>query len=218
MKSTFLLIAVVLVSIQFSVQADEPADLVTTSDNCIVQQDCSYFSISELYNSLTGDKPSYEAFYVAMEGYLNLQKQGVFRKENILTLIDYSLSSAKKRLWVIDILKAEVLYNELVAHGMNSGSEYAQHFSNRAESYMSSLGFYVTGQTYNGKNGLSLQLDGMEKGINDNARSRAIVVHMAKYVSQNYINQCGRLGRSFGCPALPGETGENIIGAIAGGS
>jgi len=218
MKRTFLLITLILVLIQFSIQAAEPAYLAFSSDHCFSQEECNYFSIPELYNSLKGDRPSYESFYVAMEGFLNLKKKGVLLKENILTLIDYSLSSAKKRLWVIDVSKKEILYNELVAHGMNSGSEFAQHFSNKAESYMSSLGFYVTGSTYNGKNGLSLQLDGMEKGINDNARSRTIVIHMAKYVSQNYIDQCGRLGRSFGCPALPGKTGENIIDTMAGGT
>jgi hypothetical protein len=218
MKRSLLLGILVLALIQPSVHAAEPARTSLDYDSCSSQQDWSYSSISNLYYSLQGDRPSYEAFSAAIEGLLNLKKLGIFQNDNILTLIDYSLSSFKKRLWVIDIKNELVLYNELVAHGINSGYEFAEHFSNDAESYMSSLGFYATGSKYDGKNGLSLQLDGLEKGVNDNARSRAIVVHMAKYVSQSYINQYGHLGRSFGCPSLPNETGKKIIDTIAGGT
>ncbi len=218
MKLFYLLGILVLTLIQYSIRAAGPDDVALNSKNYSLEEECGFFSIAEMYDSLQGEKPSYAAFQLAMEGFLKLKNQGIIYKENILTLIDYSLSSAKKRLWVIDVQKEKVLYNELVAHGMNSGSEFANRFSNKTESNMSSLGFFVTGNTYIGKHGLSLFLDGIEKGINDNARNRAIVIHMADYVSQSYITNYGRLGRSLGCPSLPNCTGESIINTIADGT
>ena len=108
-------------------------------------------------------------------------------KNNILTIVDFSLSSTQERMWVIDMKNQKVLLKSLVAHGRNSGLEYAKDFSNTNESFKSSLGFYITGETYTGKHGLSLRLDGMEYGINDNARNRAVVVHGADYVSKSFI-------------------------------
>lgn len=170
----------------------------------------------DLYNGIKENptKPSFPLFKKALIGYYNLLNQGKLEKKNILTIVDFTLSSDKKRLWIIDLSKKEVLLNDLVAHGRNTGNIIAESFSNRPESYMSSLGFYITGETYYGKHGLSLRLNGMEAGFNENAFSRAIVVHGADYVSQEFINNYGRLGRSYGCPAVPKEVCETVINTI----
>jgi len=157
--------------------------------------------------------PSLESFEVAFEGYESLKSQNKL-ENNILTIIDFSLSSNQKRLWIIDMESDEVLYHTLVAHGRNSGDEFATNFSNKSESYKSSLGFYLTGEIYTGKHGSSLKLDGIEKGINDNARERAIVIHGADYVSDSFARNNGRLGRSLGCPALPVNLTNKIISKI----
>lgn len=157
--------------------------------------------------------PSLESFEVAFEGYENLKSQNKL-ENNILTIIDFSLSSNQKRLWIIDMVSNVVLYHTLVAHGRNSGEEFATNFSNKSESYKSSLGFYLTAEIYTGKHGSSLRLDGIEKGINDNARERAIVIHGADYVSETFARNNGRLGRSQGCPALPSNLTSKIISKI----
>ncbi|WP_298648859.1 murein L,D-transpeptidase catalytic domain family protein, partial [uncultured Proteiniphilum sp.] len=122
------------------------------------------------------------------------------------------------RMYVLDMAKKEILFVSYVSHGRNSGENYATSFSNRDGSHQSSLGFYRTASTYKGGNGYSLQLDGLEKGINDKARQRAIVIHGADYCSENVIRSTGRLGRSFGCPALPRELTKPIIDTIKEGS
>jgi hypothetical protein len=157
--------------------------------------------------------PSLESFKVAFEGFENLNSQNKL-ENSILTIIDFSLSSNTKRLWVIDMNSNEVLFHTLVAHGMNSGQEFATNFSNKSQSYKSSLGFYLTAEIYIGKHGSSLKLDGIEKGINDNARERAIVIHGADYVSEAFAENNGRLGRSQGCPALPSNLTSKIITKI----
>lgn len=157
--------------------------------------------------------PSLESFEIAFEGYENLKSQNKL-ENTILTIIDFSLSSNDKRLWVIDMESNEVLYHTLVAHGRNSGEEFATNFSNKPESFKSSLGFYLTAEIYTGKHGSSLKLDGIEKGINDNARDRAIVIHGADYVSEMFARNNGRLGRSQGCPALPEDLNKKIINKI----
>lgn len=168
------------------------------------------------YNNLqTNDlsMPSREGFMEAMKGFAKLKEQGLVTK-NILTLIDFSMSSNTKRLWIIDLDSNVVLLNSLVAHGRNTGEEYANSFSNASESFKSSLGFYSTGEIYNGKHGRSLKLDGLEKGINSNARERAVVIHGADYVSDSFIKNNKRLGRSLGCPAIPVALTDKIINMI----
>ncbi|WKL42929.1 murein L,D-transpeptidase catalytic domain family protein [Flavobacterium sp. ZE23DGlu08] len=168
------------------------------------------------YNNLHSDKfalPKLESFAEALKGYYSLKEKGLIKKD-ILTLIDFSLSSNTKRLWVIDLLTGDILFHSLVAHGRNTGNEFASNFSNSAESYKSSLGFYATGEIYNGKHGMSLKLDGLEKGVNDNARARGVVMHAADYVSNSFIKNNHRLGRSQGCPAVPVELSKDIISAI----
>ncbi|HEY0654376.1 MAG TPA: murein L,D-transpeptidase catalytic domain family protein [Chryseosolibacter sp.] len=171
-----------------------------------------------LYHSIAwpADKPVFEAFDAAVAGYHALQDSlGVFDRD-VVTIIDFSQPSTVRRLWVIDLRSKEVLLNTLVAHGRNSGIAMATHFSNKHESLQSSLGFYRTGQTYLGRHGISLLLHGLEPGINDHARSRAIVVHGADYVSDRYIQVAGRLGRSQGCPAVPMEDHRKLIETIKG--
>ena len=154
--------------------------------------------------------PTFESFIAAFEGYEQLKQQGKIENE-ILTIVDFSLSSSQERMWVIDMKTQKVILKSLVSHGRNSGSEFATDFSNANESFKSSLGFYVTGETYTGKHGLSLRLDGMEYGINDNARNRAVVVHGADYVSKSFIRNTGRLGRSQGCPAVSYEVHKELF-------
>lgn len=173
-------------------------------------------NVEEIYNNLHSANfslPKLESFKEALEGFNKLKLQGLVSK-NIITLIDFSLSANTKRLWVIDLDTDTILLHSLVAHGKNTGDEYANSFSNAPESYKSSLGFYVTGEIYNGKHGKSLKLDGVERGINDNARNRAVVVHGANYVSDSFIQNNKRLGRSLGCPAVPIEVTDKLIRTI----
>ena len=157
---------------------------------------------------------NYTAFRQAVTGYYRIAQ----RKKEILTLIDFSKPSTEKRLYVFDMKEKKMLFSSVVAHGKNSGGVYATSFSNEYGSYKSSLGFYLTASTYQGKNGYSLILDGLEKGINDRARERAIVVHGAAYADPSVIRAGGRLGRSFGCPAVPQKLSRPLIDTIKGGS
>jgi hypothetical protein len=172
--------------------------------------------VESVYHNLNANEcilPQFDSFSEALKGYYKLKEKGLVKKE-ILTLVDFSLSSNTKRLWVIDLATNTILFQSLVAHGRNTGEEFATNFSNKTSSFQSSLGFYVTGEVYKGKHGLSLKLDGLEKGINCNARSRALVIHGADYVSESFIRQHKRLGRSQGCPALPNDLTLPIINTI----
>lgn len=145
-------------------------------------------------------------------------ERGLVRRPGLLTVIDYSLPSTARRLWVLDLDRGEVLFHELVAHGQGTGGDRARAFSNVSGSHQSSVGSLVTAETYYGKHGFSLRLDGVEPGFNDQARERTIVIHGAPYVSEEFIRRVGRLGRSWGCPALPEEVSPEVIETIAGGS
>jgi L,D-transpeptidase catalytic domain len=161
---------------------------------------------------------SLEVFNKAMVGYLNLKHAGAASEKALLTIADFDQSSSQKRFWVIDLEARQMLFHSLVAHGKNSGNATAETFSNVPNSEMSSLGFYVTQGTYIGKHGLSLKLEGMDKNFNSNAFKRNVVVHGADYVSEDFIQQNGRLGRSQGCPALPMENHAAIIDTIKDGT
>ncbi len=156
---------------------------------------------------------SLKAFGLAWAGFNELKYSRPY-----LAIADFTQSSGKKRLYVLDMVKKELIVQTFVAHGRNSGEEYASHFSNREGSFQSSLGFYRTLGTYQGKHGLSLRLEGVEPGINDQALRRAIVMHGAEYVSEKFIRATGRLGRSQGCPAIPVEEHLELIGLLSGGS
>lgn len=206
---TLLLISFISLSTNKATTAKQEFIASTTTEKSVSKVESVYNSLKSKTNSL----PQLESFAAAFEGYSILKQKGVVQKE-ILTLIDFSLSANSKRLWVIDMKSYTVLYHTLVAHGRNTGEEFANDFSNRSESYKSSLGFYATGEIYQGKHGSSLRLDGLEKGVNDNARNRAVVIHGADYVSEAFIQNYGRLGRSQGCPALPVGLTDAIIKTI----
>ena len=155
---------------------------------------------------------------LAVKGFSRLVNKGKLNKDSILTIVDFSRSSTEKRMYVIDLKNVELLFNTRVAHGKNSGMEYARYFSNVMASHKSSLGFYITQNTYQGENGYSLRLQGIEKNINDKALRRSIVIHGAKYADERYLQERGMLGRSFGCPAIPMESHKEIIDAIKEGS
>ena len=156
----------------------------------------------------------YAVFERAIAGYNRMDGHD----KDILTVIDFTKPSTEKRLFVIDLKLKKILFISYVAHGRNSGEKYATSFSNREGSFKSSLGFYKTENTYYGKTGYSLVLDGLERGINDKAKERAIVMHGATYADPSTIRSCGRLGRSLGCPALPLAVSKKIIDTIKGGT
>jgi len=160
----------------------------------------------------------FEVFNKALTGFYNMRHNNEVSDKPYITIVDFTKSSNEKRLWVIDVEKKELLFNTYVSHGRNSGQEFATDFSNENKSFMSSIGFYVTEDIYYGKHGLSLRLNGMDEGYNTNARERCIVMHGAEYASEAFIEQAGRLGRSLGCPAIPMEDHEAIIGAVKGGT
>lgn len=168
----------------------------------------------KLYSELHLEKEiPFKAFEQAYTGY-----QKIKTNKPILTLIDFSKPSTKERMYVLDLNQRKVLFKTHVAHGKNSGNNYTTSFSNKQGSNQSSLGFFLTEKTYQGRNGYSLVIAGLEKNINDKAKDRAVVIHGADYVSPNLIKSMGRLGRSFGCPALPRNINKPIIDAIKGGS
>jgi hypothetical protein len=173
-----------------------------------------------IYDSLGLEKSGLkkEAFSFAYKGYKNLLEKGLLNKEGILTICDFSQSSKKKRLYLIDLNAYKLLLNTYVAHGRNSGGEYANKFSNKPASLQSSLGFYKTEKTYFGNHGLSLTLSGLEKGFNDKAERRKIVVHGSDYIDDRRLFFSGYMGRSFGCPAIPKSNIEELINTIKNGS
>ena len=160
---------------------------------------------------------SVQAFEYAWKGYKYLTESKKINSE-MLSICDFSQSSRNKRFYVIDVVKKELLINTWVAHGRNSGGEFAKSFSNSPESHKSSLGFYITGNTYYGSHGLSLKIEGLEKNINDKADRRNIVIHGSEYVGEDFLARSPINGRSFGCPALPSGETEKIIETIKDGT
>lgn len=173
-----------------------------------------------VYDSLHLDLKglSQQAFQYAKQGLQKLMEEGKLLNDSIISIVDFSLPSNQKRLFILDLKNYRVLFNTLVAHGKNTGREWASFFSNQSESHMSSPGFYITRETYEGKNGYSLKLQGMEAGINDRAYDRGIVVHGAAYVSEAFASSQGYIGRSHGCPAVPSALSTPIINTIRNGT
>lgn len=175
--------------------------------------------IKAMYQKLKLKKAEleYVPFKTAYVGYLNLEAKGSLKKQ-ILTILDFTKSSRFKRMWIIDMKNQKLVRRELVAHGKNSGHDMVTSFSNKLHSNQSSMGFYVTDAPYIGANGISMLINGMDKGYNDQARNRAVVMHGADYVNPKTMNQNGRLGRSFGCPAVEREKAQEIIDYVKNGS
>jgi hypothetical protein len=193
---------------------------IPVKDSAMVKTNESVSRYSGLYGQMKLDSLglSQTAFTYALQGYTDLVADGSIKNDRVLSIVDFSLPSTKKRLFVIDVTTGKLLFNTFVSHGRNSGKEMATEFSNDANSFKSSLGFYVTGTTYSGEHGYSLHLDGKEAGINDNAYSRSIVMHAANYVNESIIKAKGILGRSLGCPAVPPALHKAIINTIKDGS
>jgi len=146
------------------------------------------------------------------------RRQGLLDGFRHLAVIDYSRPSTQPRLWVFDVAQGKLLFQELVAHGRNTGERLAERFSNVEGSKMSSLGLFQTAETYYGSNGYSLRLRGLDPGFNDNALARAIVMHGAPYVSEAIADRIGRIGRSWGCPAVRPEVARTVIDTLKGGA
>ena len=159
----------------------------------------------------------YHAFLEAVERFDSIKKIHPLRAD-ILSIADFTQSSREKRFYIMDLAQEKMLFHTWVAHGKNTGDEYAEKFSNTPNSNQTSLGAYLTAETYEGGNGYSLRLDGLDRGKNDKARERLIVVHGAWYVSQKQIDEFGRIGRSYGCPAVEQPLAQPVIDAIKGGT
>lgn len=209
---------VVLISILFSsinVFAHGSYENDATSIVSIVRESYVIDSLAQsIFKDLNNEDLNFNVFLSAYNGYYQFQKNGLINKKDVLTIIDFDKTSDQKRFFIVDLDQHKILYNSYVAHGQKTGELEASAFSNIENSHQSSLGFYLTDNTYFGKHGLSLRLDGLSKGLNDNARKRNIVVHSADYVSEEFISKNNRLGRSWGCPALPEEGYEEVIELI----
>lgn len=220
LKKPFILLLAVFASTLFifasnkNAAAPKKIEVIARTDKDNYENKTALFS--ELHLGEAGMSPS--VFNSALQGLEKLDSEGVVRKDDIITIIDFSQPSNNKRLYVLDLLNKHVLFNTLVAHGRNSGTLLTESFSNDLSSLKSSPGFYLTAETYIGENGYSLRLDGMEKDINDHARERDIVLHGAPYVNQFSINKLGFLGRSWGCPAVPLSQHKAIINTIKDGT
>ena len=216
-KKRLTICALVLSVLQVNYMYLMGSDSVNSLSSIVNPDLDNYFSW--FYKELGSDvpKPEYKVFTKALTGFFNLKAENKIRK-NLLTIIDFSISSNMERMWIVDMNKLKVVNYSLVAHGRNSGDEFATCFSNKPSSNQSSLGFYLTDDIYYGRHGMSLYLDGVEPDVNDKARDRAIVIHGASYVSRDFIRTHGRLGRSFGCPSIPMENHEEIISMLSGRS
>lgn len=155
---------------------------------------------------------------LAIHAYHKAKKLGVATKKPIITVIDYSLPSTHKRMWVLDLSQETILHTSLVAHGKYSGENNTTSFSNRIGSLQTSLGLFITENTYFGHDGYSLKIQGLEKGVNDNAKVRTIVLHGAPYVSNQFAAVAKRIGRSWGCPAVEKPLAKPIINTIKDGT
>lgn len=197
----------------FVIPGDSTTKTIANTPTFINPVISAYDSLQVQLNGL-----SRQAFEFAKKGLNKLIEEGQLLNDSIISIVDFSQPSSNKRLYILDLKHYKVLFNTWVSHGRNSGREWTQYLSNEPSSYKSSPGFYITGEVYNGNNGYSLRLTGIEKGINDNAYSRAIVMHGANYVNPSYITAQGYIGRSEGCPAVPPDLSKPIINTIKDGS
>jgi len=176
--------------------------------------------ISNIYESahLQQSGLGLDVFDKAVTGFMNLKAGNMVPQTSfILTVVDLAKSSHEKRMWIVDLLDKELILNTYAAHGHGSGDDMATSFSNKIDSHQSSLGFYITKGTYFGKHGLSLKLSGQERGFNDNAEARAVVIHGANYIGDSRLSS-PYMGRSFGCPAVPQELSDKVINLLKNGT
>ncbi|MFY7697943.1 MAG: murein L,D-transpeptidase catalytic domain family protein [Legionella sp.] len=189
----------------------------------LVSSNVSYavtsFNLNEELRLLSQKAPALnkKVLKLALSAYQKATNKGRVKKP-VLTVIDYSLPSTKQRMWIFDLRSEKLLYNTYVAHGKNSGMDIPRHFSNQASSLQSSLGTYLTKDTYVGHKGYSLNLQGLEKGFNDNAYNRRVVIHGAWYMEPSFIKKSGHAGRSWGCPSIAQTIAKPVINTIKGGS
>jgi hypothetical protein len=218
MKKLLLCVCVYLITSIASkpVKADETLSLLHVTESKVDNY------ISRVYKQInfSNCKPlAYEVFSKAMHGYLNLKSAGKLSIDHeMLTVCDFTLSSTQNRMWIINLATKNIVYNTYVAHGNGSGEEFATNFSNTNDSHQSSLGFYITSETYMGEHGLSLRLQGVDNGFNDAAYDRGIVVHGADYVCKKFARTNNYIGRSWGCPAVPVKLSTPIINTIKNGT
>lgn len=230
-KFTWFLLAafVILVQLSFVVSKKSFGSAKSTAGDSIGQPistaaitAASTFLVKSMsvYDSLDLESEglSRSVFEMAVKGMEKLVDAGVTQKNNIIAIADFNQPSTNQRLYIIDLDTYQLKFRTWVAHGRRSGGEMAEHFSNKMSSNQSSPGFYVTGSTYKGKHGYSLRLEGVEKGINDNAGKRAIVMHGAEYVDPNIIPKLGYIGRSQGCPAIPMKLHRPVIDQLKEGA
>lgn len=219
-KAFFCFVLAFILTIFNTINANDRSPIYSKHRKALSNYDKESSDANILYASakLSFVGLSLNTFKLAMKGFSKLRSQNLISADSVITIIDFEKSSSLKRMYVIDLKAKNVLFQTLVSHGKNSGKEFARSFSNDESSYKSSLGFYITRNTYEGSNGLSLRLDGTEKGINDHAMERAIVMHGAGYASESAIYQIGYLGRSWGCPALPEGLHIPIINKIKEGN
>ena len=213
LKSIFILIFSFLFSLSLF------ADMKFSTDfNLDIKKKFSDIEIKIMYRELfLNDKISFSCFNNAIQGLEKIEELGNNANDNLLVIVDYTKPSTEERLFVVDLEKKQLLISSLVTHGRGTGDLYATKFSNKNNSYSTSSGFYLTGNIYNGKHGESLVLYGLEKGKNDNAQKRTIVIHSAYYANKNFAEKYGRLGRSKGCLALPTDLNTKIIHLISDG-
>ena len=215
LKSIFTLIFYFIFSLSLFAEIKFSNDF-----NLNIKKKFSDLEIKTMYRDLClNDKVSFSCFNNAMHGLEKIENLEIFDNSNddFLVMVDYTKPSTEERLFIIDLRKKQLLISSLVAHGRGTGDLYATNFSNKNNSYSTSSGFYLTGNIYNGKNGESLELYGLEKGKNDNARKRTIVIHSAYYANKSFAEKYGRLGRSKGCLVLPTDLNTKIINLISGG-
>lgn len=207
MKKVMFYLFLLMVPVLNHARINEPVSIEASSMNVYTALNLASLQLSK------------DIFSLAIKGLKKLEAEGKLNNPNIITIADYSQSSSKKRLYVIDLKSGKLLFNTYVAHGRNTGEEFAKSFSNEEGSLKSSLGFYITEHPIVGSHtGYALMINGVEKGINDNAAKRAIIIHSADYATETFIKKHGRLGRSFGCPVLPPDMNKPIIESIKGGT
>lgn len=215
--SVFAFVVFGLISFPFGGTVN--ADTTNESNSSVIRKSRVYIRLFDKYQHLKPQLSGLDlpVFMNAYLGFLNLREEGL-AQSSMLTIVDLNKPSHEPRMWVIDLEKDSLLIHTWAAHGVGSGLEKAEKFSNEYGSLQSSLGFYLTAEEYRGKNGRSLRLDGLDEGFNTNARKRAVVMHGADYVSQAVINRDGYLGNSEGCPAVDHAVNDLIIDAVKGRS